>query len=72
MPVDAFGRAGAGMADEVCDVLGSYAIGREHAYERVPQFPRRPVLLEACLFADSLECGWGVNGQVEVALAHFP
>ena len=62
MPVDALGCARAGMADQVGDFLGRYAIGREHADERVPQFPWCPRFPEACLVADSPEVAAHVPG----------
>ena len=46
MPINAFSRTRAGVADKVGDVLGRHAIGRQHVHERVPQLPRAPLFPE--------------------------
>jgi hypothetical protein len=39
----------------VRDVLGRYAVGRQHAHERVPQLPRAPLFPQPGFLADDPE-----------------
>src|SRR5215831_8665002 len=77
--VDALGHAGAGVADQIGDVLARQAVGGEHAHERVPQLAGRPLLPQACVIADCLEVAAHVpgaarraNGAGEDQIALFP